>query len=81
MNLLALQTIFNTCTRFPQTLLETFIRKKGVLGCAKLYGNSNDENIRIVAGSTLLLIASTGTYMPSIVEQGGELLLRRLVIP
>jgi hypothetical protein len=58
--------------------MEVLVRKKGITSICKLYASSEDESIRIISGNILLLYASS-TWMPAIIEQGGELLLKKLV--
>jgi hypothetical protein len=58
--------------------MEIMVKKKGLASCCKLYCSSDDETIRTLAGNILLLYASSA-WMPAVIEQGGELLLKRLV--
>lgn len=58
--------------------MEVLVKKKGISSISKLYCSSEDETIRTISGNILLLYSSS-SWMPAVIEQGGELLLRKLV--
>ena len=60
--------------------MEIFARKAGLAPLSNIYVTTKNHEILTLASNLILLFASGSVYVKSVVEQGGDALIKQLVM-
>ena len=72
--------MFLLCSRYPQSFLDLISRKSAIVSISRIFRTSKNPELIQFSSNLILLLASSNAYTKFVVEQGGEQLIKYLVL-